>query len=89
MSAPVDPNRKPVIRRRVPSLCTIRTMGLPSPNIRMTTERPTDTNRAVPIISDRNGCQGKIRLLLWFIACELASCLCFQDRQDRMQQPDM
>ena len=53
ISAPVVPNRNPVINRRQPSLARTPGMGLPSPNIRITTERPTNTSSAVPMSSAR------------------------------------
>ena len=40
--------RKPVISRRQPSLGKASLPGLPAPNIRMTTDRPTSTSSAVP-----------------------------------------
>jgi hypothetical protein len=45
-------------------------IGLPVPNIRMTTDRPIKTNRAVPANSEKHSCQGN-GLALWsFIVCE-------------------
>ena len=52
MHAPVAPKRKPVTTRLSPSLGTRRARGVPAPNIRMTSERPTRTSRAVPISSE-------------------------------------
>ena len=63
MQAPVVPKRNPVIRRLSPSLGIKRAIGVPVPNIRMTSVRPTRTNAAVPINSERNNRQGNGRLL--------------------------
>ncbi len=60
ISAPVASNRKPVINRRNPSSGKRRMMGLPSPNITITSDRPTNTSSAVPINSETNTCQGKM-----------------------------
>ena len=58
MQAPVAPKKNPVIRRLNPSLGIRRAIGEPVPNIRVTRERPTRTNAAVPMNSDRNNRQG-------------------------------
>ena len=59
MQAPVVPKRKPVISRRSPSLGISRAIGVPVPNIRMTSDRPISTSRAVPAHSEANTRQGK------------------------------
>ncbi len=61
MDAPIEPNRKPVIRRLDPSLGIKFAIGLSVPNIRMTRERPVKTSNAVPIISETNSFQGMCR----------------------------
>src|SRR5512135_2533448 len=65
--APVVPNRKPVISRRSPSFGMSRSIGLPVPNIRMTSDSPTSNRRAVPTNSEKNTCQGKRKPFLAFI----------------------
>src|SRR6187200_678053 len=54
---PTQPNRKPVIMRRNTTLGRRRSIGLPAPNMKMTTERPPSTSSAVPIASERYSCR--------------------------------
>src|SRR6478736_6115963 len=58
ISAPTEPNKPPVRNRRQPSLEISLAPGLPCPNMRMTTDTPTRTSRAVPTNSAtyRSGC---------------------------------
>lgn len=67
IDAPMDPNRKPVIARRTFISGMRCAMGLSDPNIIMTTDSPTDNNRAVPANSDKYRRQDKGNLLFIFI----------------------
>ena len=53
MSPPVDPNRNPVMIWRIFTPGIHTAAGLPSPNMKITTESPTSSSAAVPIISAR------------------------------------
>ena len=59
MQAHVAPKKKPVISLLSPSLGKTRTSGRPDPNMTMTSDRPTNTNGAVPISSEKNSRQEK------------------------------
>jgi hypothetical protein len=63
--APVEPNRKPVINLLNPSSGKICAAWDPYPNIRMTIDKPTNTNIAVPTSSDKNGCQGSFLIFIF------------------------
>src|SRR5262245_7876840 len=52
MSEPNEPKRKPVTARRTVSLGSRRAIGVPVPNIRITSERPLSTSSPVPINSE-------------------------------------
>jgi hypothetical protein len=50
---PVVPNRKPVRALLVPASGIQARIGEPLPLLKITTDRPTPTSRAVPMHSDR------------------------------------
>ena len=58
IDAPTQPNRKPVIACRSFTLGRIRSIGLPAPNMKMTRDRPPNSNTAVPTSSERNSRHG-------------------------------
>lgn len=59
ISAPMVPNRKPEINLRDASLGKRLSTGLPSPNMKMTSDRPANTSSAVPTSSETNILQAK------------------------------
>jgi hypothetical protein len=70
ISAPVVPNTKPVRVLRNASFGASSGIGLPAPNIRITTGTPTNTSAAVPTSSDTNSCQGNCQTLLPSFTCK-------------------
>ena len=48
IDAPIDPNRKPVIIWRIFTFGIRSAIGLPEPVMKMTSDKPASSNRAVP-----------------------------------------